>query len=195
MADTGRSDTGRSDTGRRHAGPSDGGAPMGAGFDPKPHAYDPWRQPEYFEGVTERRVIAFLIDLVVIMVPVALATIFIFLLGIFTLGLGFLLFTLLHPATVIWVLAYYGITMGGRWSATVGMRAVDLQVRTWYGAPCYVLLGAVHGLAFWVTVMTLSPLVVVVGLLNGRRRLLHDFVLGTVIVNNERRAAFLRGPR
>lgn len=184
MADTGRSDTQRSGA----------GTPTGAGADPKPHAYDPWRQPEYFEGVTERRVIAFLIDLVVITVPVAFAAMFIFLLGIFTLGLGFLLFALLRPATAIWVLAYYGMTMGGPQSATVGMRAVDLQVRTWYGAPCYLLLGAVHGLAFWVTVMTLSPLVVVVGLLNGRRRLLHDFVLGTVVVNNERRAAFLRRP-
>lgn len=166
--------------------------PAGEGFDLRPHAFDPWRQPEYFLGVPERRVIAFLIDLVVISVPVVLAVMFIFVFGIVTLGLGFVLFALLPPATAIWALFYYGITMGGPRSATIGMRAVDLQVRTWYGAPCYFLLGAVHALVFWLTVTTLSPLVAVVGLLNDRRRLLHDFVLGTVVVNNEHRAAELR---
>ena len=34
----------------------------------------------------------------------------------------------------------------------------------------------------------LSPFVVLVGLFNGRRRLLHDFVLGTVVINNSVRA-------
>jgi hypothetical protein len=29
----------------------------------KPHAYDPFSNPEYFEGVLARRMIAFLIDL------------------------------------------------------------------------------------------------------------------------------------
>jgi uncharacterized RDD family membrane protein YckC len=43
-----------------------------------------------------------------------------------------------------------------------------------------------------VTISTLTPLVLVVGLLNDRRRLLHDFLLGTVVINNERRAALLR---
>lgn len=162
------------------------------GFDLRPHAFDPWRQPEYFRGVPERRVIAFVIDLVCIAVPVALAFMFIFALGIVTLGLGFVLLALLPPATAVWALFYYGITMGGPWSATLGMRAVDLEIRTWYGAPCYFLLGAVHALVFWLTITSLSPLVAAVGLLNDRRRLLHDFLLGTVVVNTARRAAALR---
>lgn len=165
------------------------------GFDLGPHAFDPRRQPECFRGVAERRVIAFLIDLVVITVPVAFASMFIFLFGIVTLGLGFVLFALVPAATAIWALFYYGLTMGGPWSATVGMRAVDLEVRTTSGAPCHFLLGAIHGLLFWLTVTTLSPLVVVVGLLNDRRRLLHDFVLGTVVVNAPHRAALLRARR
>ena len=37
---------------------------------------------------------------------------------------------------------------------------------------------------FWTSVSLLTPLVLVVGLLNGRRQLLHDLVLGTVVVNN-----------
>ena len=71
-------------------------------IDIKPHAYDPITQPELFEGVLARRVIAFVIDFLVIAVPVVLAAMFIFAFGIITLGLGFALYWLLSPATVIW---------------------------------------------------------------------------------------------
>jgi uncharacterized RDD family membrane protein YckC len=174
-------------------GTSGGPRRIGFGVDViKPHLYDPLEQPEYFEGVLARRMIAFMIDLVIIMVPVAFASIFIFLFGIVTFGLGWMLFALVAPGTAIWALIYCGLTMGGSGSATLGMRAVDLEVRTWYGAPCYFLLGAVHALTFWVTISALTPLVLVVGLLNDRRRLLHDFLLGTVVINNEFRATLLR---
>jgi uncharacterized RDD family membrane protein YckC len=176
------------------AGPG-GPRPAGFGVDIKPHAYDPWLQPEYFDGVLARRVIAFVIDLAVIMTPVVFAWIFIFFFGIVTFGLGWLLFHLVAPAAAVWALFYCGATMGGPASATIGMRMVDLEVRTWYGAPCYFLLGAVHALVFWVTVSALTPLVLVVGLLNDRHRLLHDILLGTVVINSEHRAALLRhGP-
>jgi uncharacterized RDD family membrane protein YckC len=158
----------------------------------KPHAFDPVANPELFEGVLARRVIAFLIDLVIIAVPVVLAWIFILLFGFVTLGLGWALFFLISPGTVIWALVYYGMTMGGPASATIGMRAVDIEVQTWYGAPCYFLLGAIHAVAFWVLMSALTPLVLVVGLLNERRRLLHDFLLGIVVINNVHRADALR---
>jgi uncharacterized RDD family membrane protein YckC len=170
------------------------GGPRRIGFDVdiKPHAYDPFLNPEYFEGVLARRMIAFVIDLVIITVPIILVCIFIFLFGLITFGLGWGLFFLVIPGSVIWALAYCGVTMGSPASATIGMRTVDIEVRTWYGAPCYFLLGAVHAIAFWVTTSALTPLVLLVGLLNERRRLLHDFLLGTVVINNERRAALLR---
>jgi uncharacterized RDD family membrane protein YckC len=162
----------------------DGG---GSRIDIKPHAYDPVLNPEYFEGVLARRMIAFVIDLVVITVPIILACIFIFLFGLVTLGLGWGLFLLVVPGSVVWALVYCGATMGAPASATLGMRTVDIEVRTWYGAPCYFILGAVHAIAFWVTTSALTPLVLLVGLLNERQRLLHDFLLGTVVINNERR--------
>jgi uncharacterized RDD family membrane protein YckC len=173
-------------------GPGERPRQVGFGVDIKPHAYDPWLQPEYFEGVLARRMIAFIIDLAVIMVPVVFAWVFIFFFGIVTFGLGWLLFHLVPLGAALWALVYCGATMGGPASATIGMRTVDLEVRTWYGEPCYFLLGAVHALAFWVTISTLTPLVLVVGLLNDRRRLLHDFLLGTVVINDARRAALLR---
>jgi len=149
-----------------------------------PHAFDPWTQPDLFRGVLTRRVFAFLIDLVVLVVPVILVKIFIALLGVVTLGLGWALFWLVWPATVIWAIVYFGASIGGPHSATVGMRMMDLQLRTWYGSPGYFVLGATHAVLFWVTVSFLSPLVLLVGLFNGRRRLLHDIILGTVVVNS-----------
>ena len=69
-------------------------------------------------------------------IPVVFAAVFIFAVGIVTLGLGFLFYALLPPAVVMWALVYYGLTFGSPSSATIGMRVMDLEMRTWYGAPC-----------------------------------------------------------
>ncbi|MGA8974316.1 MAG: RDD family protein [Pseudolabrys sp.] len=161
-------------------------------IDIKPHAYDPATQPELFEGVLARRVVAFIVDFVIISIPVVLAAMFIFAFGIVTLGLGFALYWLLPSATVIWAIVYFGITLGGPASATLGMRVMDLEMRTWYGAPAYFVLGAVHAVAFWFTVSFFTPFVLLVAFFNERGRLLHDIILGTVIINNASRASVLR---
>jgi uncharacterized RDD family membrane protein YckC len=149
-------------------------------------------QPELFEGVLARRVVAFIIDFIVISIPVVLAAMFIFAFGIVTLGLGFALYWLLPTATVIWAIVYFGATLGGPRSATIGMRVMDLEMRTWYGAPGYFVLGAVHAIAYWFTVSFFTPFVLLVAFFNERRRLLHDIMLGTVIINNATRASRLR---
>lgn len=163
--------------------------------DMRPHAFDPWEQPELFRGVLTRRVFAFLIDLLILSVPVVLAVLFIAVFGLVTLGLGWALFWLVSPASVIWAIFYYGMTLGGQRSATVGMRMMDLEMRTWYGEPSYFLLGATHAVVYWISVSVLSPLVLLVGLFNSRRRLLHDAVLGTVVINTSVRSAISPQPR
>jgi uncharacterized RDD family membrane protein YckC len=179
------SDSGWGNTGG--AWRSDGGVP--------PHAFDPWLQPELFRGVLTRRVFAFLIDIVVLAIPVILACLFIVVFGVVTLGLGWALFWLVSPASVIWALIYYGASLGGPHSATLGMRVMDLELRTWYGAPGYFVLGAMHAVLFWISVSVLSPLVLLVGLFNGRRRLLHDIVLGTVVINSSVRTQVAQSAR
>jgi uncharacterized RDD family membrane protein YckC len=161
----------------------------------QPHAFDPWTQPELFRGVLTRRMFAFLIDLVVLSIPVILGYLFIGVFGLITLGLGWALFWLAWPASVIWAVIYYGASLGGPHSATIGMRMMDLQLRTWYGAPSYFVLGAMHAIVFWVSVSFLTPLVLLVGLFNGRRRLLHDIVLGTVVINSSVRAPVAQSAR
>jgi len=165
---------------------------IGLSVEVKPHAYDPAREPELFEGVLARRVVAFLIDLIIISVPLIFLAIFIFIFGLVTLGLGWFLFFLMSPIAVIWALVYYGMTFGSPASATIGMRVVDIEMRTWYGTPCYFVLGAVHVIMFWLTVSFLTPFILLVGLFNDRRRLLHDMLVGTTVINNEARASALR---
>ena len=171
-----------------YSGSTNTGGGWSGGPDVQPHAFDPYLEPELFRGVLTRRVFAFIIDVIVLSVPVILGVVFIAVFGLVTLGLGWALFWLVSPASVIWALVYYGATLGGPHSATIGMRVMDLELRTWYGAPGYFLLGAMHAVLFWISVSVLSPFVLLVGLFNGRRRLLHDFVLGTVIINNSVRA-------
>jgi uncharacterized RDD family membrane protein YckC len=165
---------------------------IGLTIEVKPHAYDPATSPELFEGVLARRLVAFFIDLVILVVPVLFAGLFIFLFGIVTFGIGWVLFWLLSPAAVIWALVYYGITFGSPASATIGMRMMDLEMRTWYGAPAYFVLGAVHAIVYWISVSVLTPFILLVGFFNERRRLLHDIVVGTIVINNDVRAAALR---
>src|SRR5712671_746057 len=105
----------------------------------QPHAFDPLTQPELFRGVLTRRVFAFLIDLVVLSIPVILACMFVAVFGLLTLGLG-------------WVL-------------------------------------------FWLSVSMLTPLVLLLGLFNGRRRLLHDLILGTIVINSSVRTQVAQAAR
>jgi uncharacterized RDD family membrane protein YckC len=168
---------------------------IGLSVDVKPHAYDPVISPELFEGVLPRRVLAFIIDAVIIALPMLLATIFIVILGLVTFGLGWLLFWLWSPAAAIWAICYYGFTFGSPASATIGMRVMDLEMRTWYGAPAYFVLGAAHAVVFWISVSFLTPLILLVALFNNRRRLLHDMVVGTIVINNPVRAQALRQAR
>jgi uncharacterized RDD family membrane protein YckC len=143
-------------------------------------AYDPRTQPELFDGVMSKRIIAFLVDAVLIVALMIPAALVVFVLGVVTLGIGWLLF----PALFILVaLGYVGLTLGGPASATPGMRMAGVEMRTWSGAPMFSLLAIIHALLFWFSVSFLTPFVLLVGLFTSRRQLLHDLLLGTVVVN------------
>ena len=144
-------------------------------------AYDPDTQPELFEGVLSKRIVAFLIDALIIMALMVPAALLVAVLGIVTLGIGWLLFL---PLFALVALGYVALTLGGPASATVGMRLAGLEMRTWSGAPMFALLAIIHALVFWFSVGLLTPLVLLVGLFTRRRQLLHDLLLGTVVLNS-----------
>jgi uncharacterized RDD family membrane protein YckC len=100
--------------------------------------------------------------------------------GIITLGLAWLLFGAVFPLVAI---TYTALGLSSPASATIGMRVMGLEMRLWYGARPYFALAAVHVILFYVLVTILTPLVLLVGLFNDRRRLLHDLLIGTVVIN------------
>ncbi|WP_310620538.1 RDD family protein [Flexibacterium corallicola] len=143
-------------------------------------AFDPYLQPALFDGVRTKRIFAFFIDVIAILILTVIASVFVFFLGIFTLGLGFFLYAFLWQAVAI---TYTAFTLGGPDAATPGMKAMGIEMRLWYGDKPYPLLAAVYAILFWISITFLTPLVLLVSLLNGQKRLLHDLVLGTVVIN------------
>lgn len=154
---------------------ADGGAAEG-----RDEVFDPRMSPELYDSVRTRRSLAFLIDVVLISMLTLVAAVFVFLLGIVTLGLGWLLFPALWPGMAI---LYHLIVFVGGASATPGMRLMGLEMRLWYGPRVYALLGLMHAVLFYVSVTFLTPFVLLFSLVSDQKRLLHDLVLGTVVVD------------
>jgi uncharacterized RDD family membrane protein YckC len=144
-------------------------------------AFDPAAHPELFDGVLSKRIVAIIIDAILIVALMIPAALVVLVLGVVTLGLGWLLF---GPLFALVALGYVAFTLGGPASATIGMRMAGLEMRTWSGAPMFALLAVIHALAFWFSIGLLTPLILLVGLFTPRHQLLHDLLIGTVVVNS-----------
>jgi uncharacterized RDD family membrane protein YckC len=142
--------------------------------------YHPDTQPDLFDGILSKRIVAFIIDAVLIVALMIPAGLLVLILGFVTLGIGWLLFPPLFAAVA---LIYIGLTLGGPGSATPGMRIAGVEVRTWSGQKVFPLLAVMHALLFWFSVGLFTPLVLLVGLFTRRRQLLHDLLLGVVALN------------
>jgi len=136
------------------------------------------KSADAYDGVIAARCVAFLADLLVLAIVLIAVNILFLILGILTLGL-------LWPGaalTPLIALAYFTLTLGGRHSATPGMRWQGIELRTWDGRRPGYLQGALQTILFYITTAAITPLVLVVPLFNERRRCLHDYLCGTVFV-------------
>jgi len=142
---------------------------------------EPATHPELFDGVLGRRAVAYLIDVCVIGTIMIAAWIVFALLTVLSFGL-------LGPG--LWFLfgliplAYYTLLVGGRHSATVGMRLLDLELRSWDGERPVFLQALAHAALFYITVGATGCLILLFALINKRRRTLHDVLSGTLIVRS-----------
>ena len=143
--------------------------------------YDPSIHPELFEGTLSKRIIAFICDAIIVGLLMIPAALIVFLLGIVTLGIAWFLYGGLFA---IVALGYVALTLGGPASATVGMRWAGVELRAWDGGPSSPILAVIHSLFFWFSIGLLTPLVLLVGLFTAKRQLLHDLLLGTMVVNS-----------
>jgi uncharacterized RDD family membrane protein YckC len=147
---------------------------------PGQFVYDAETQPDLFEDILSKRIIAFIFDAILIVLLMVPAALLVLVLGVFTLGIGWLLFP---PLFALVGLGYVALTLGGPASATLGMRLAGVQMRTWSGQRMFPVLAILHALIFWFSVSILTPFILLVGLFTERRQLLHDLLLGVVALN------------
>ncbi|TPK95242.1 RDD family protein [Mesorhizobium sp. B2-4-12] len=131
-----------------------------------------------YEGVRTRRVLAFVLDYVIVALLTIPFAILVFFLGLLTLGLGWMLFGILVPAVAI---LYIWNTLGSADQATTGMKMMGIRLDRLDGRPIDGLTAVVHSVLFWAGNVILSPLVLLVTLVADRKRTLHDLLLGTVV--------------
>jgi len=141
-------------------------------------SHDPLLHPELYEGVALRRMLAFAVDLAIIgavlFVPWMIAM-FVFVISIGLIALPMAL------GSVLFVVLYDVLTVGGPASATPGMRAFGLKVIAWSGAKPDNLQALLMSALYW-AISSWSVLPLAVALLNPRWRCAHDFLSGTVVV-------------
>ncbi len=136
---------------------------------------------EQLSGVRTARILAFLIDyLLVALFSVPFAFI-IGILGLLTLGLAWALYAIL-PATV--AIIYLALTMGGPNQATIGMGMMGIKIKKLEGGRVDPFLAILHGVLFWL--FAAFPLLLLVTFFSSRKRLLHDVLLGTYVVRVDR---------
>ncbi len=136
-----------------------------------------------YDGVRTRRVLAFCIDYLIVFLLLIPVGILVFLFGILTLGLGWLLFGILGPLVA---LIYVWTTLGGRRQATKGMQWMGIRLERLDGGRIDGMLAVVHSVLFWAGNVILTPLILLATLFLDRKRTLHDLLLGTVVVRSDR---------
>ena len=140
---------------------------------------DPAVRPELFAGLLRRRIAAYLVDALCIGAIMA------------AVWLVFLLVTLLSLGRFtpsVWFLfglvplAYHTLLVGGPHAATFGMRAFNLTLRSVNGERPGLLQALAHAALFYLTVGMTCSLILLVALFNRRKRTVHDFLAGAVMI-------------
>ena len=152
----------------------------------RPALPDPTTAPELFAGVLGRRVMAYIIDLALMIAFMAMLFVVGLILSIFPLGLGAVALPLIIPVVIV---AYYTLTLGSPMRATVGMWMFDLVLTPTRGRPLDGWKILIHPVVFWVTVWIAWPVSLAIALFTPRREMVQDLVTGTLMV---RRSPMIR---
>jgi len=143
---------------------------------------DPVRDPQFYEGVPLRRLVAFLIDLAVILMIDLAVFAALALLGLVTFGFAWMLVGFAWFAIGFF---YRVWTLGSGASATPGMRLTGIEIRNAAGRRLSMNEAAVHtgGLYFAMFFLPLQLISVLMMAFGPRGRGLHDLPLGSAAIN------------
>ena len=138
--------------------------------------------PRATDGTLGRRFLAYLIDLAVIFMLWGVLWLAIAILGVLTLGLGWLLFGLLPFTAII----YNAVTISGPAQGTIGMRLAGVRVvDATSGGRVSFIAAAAHALLFYVALGAAALLWiadVLFGFVRPDRRLARDLITNVVFV-------------
>ena len=138
---------------------------------------DPEMQPEFYDGVPTKRLLAWVVDMIVIV-------------GLCLLILPFTVFTgiFFFPFLLLVVGFIYRVITLTTGSATWGMRLMGMELRTLRDAPFDFGTALFHtlGYSFSVAMAPLQFISIVLMCVTDRKQGLSDMVLGTVAVNRRR---------
>lgn len=137
----------------------------------------------FYEGVRSRRVLAFLIDYLLVFLLCIPVAILIAIFGVLTLGLGWALYAVMFPLVA---LLYVAKTLGGPQQATKGMQMMNIKLVRLDGTRIDSLFAIVHSVLFWGLNVVLTPLILLATLVLDRKRTVHDLLLGTVVIRADR---------
>jgi len=147
--------------------------------DRRTHLPDPTTAPELFEGILPRRVFAYIVDVAIMAALVVVVSVFGGVVGFFTFGLGWLALVFVIPLVI---LGYYAATLGSPSRATIGMRYMDLVLTPTRGAPLDGWKIMIHPIVFWITWWIAWPVSLAIALFTPRREMVHDLIVGTLMV-------------
>jgi uncharacterized RDD family membrane protein YckC len=135
---------------------------------------DPETQSTFYEHVPTKRLVAFVIDLVIIVLLAAVIVPFTAFTGVF-----------FFPFLVAVVSFSYRVVTLARRSSTVGMRIMGIEFRTAKGERFTLGLAFFHTALFtlWGTTVLLQMISIVVMLTTSRKQSLSDVILGTAAIN------------
>jgi uncharacterized RDD family membrane protein YckC len=136
-----------------------------------------------YDGVRTRRILACVVDYLIVGLLTIPFAILVLVLGLLTLGLGWMLFSVLVPAVAA---LYIWNTLGGPNQATVGMKMMGIRLDRLDGGRIDGPTAVAHTVLFWAGNVILTPLVLLVTLFADRKRTLHDLLLGTVVTRSDR---------
>lgn len=142
---------------------------------------DPVSAPELFDGLLTRRVVAYFIDVALMGGIVVVLGVIGFVLGFLTLGLSLLSLVFVIPAAIV---LYYAVTLGSPKRATVGMQTMDIVLTPTRGKPLDGWMAVLHALIFWVTAWISLPVSLIFALFTPRRQMIHDLIVGTLMVRH-----------
>jgi uncharacterized RDD family membrane protein YckC len=145
----------------------------------QPRTYPPGPPAAALDGVRSRRVLAVLLDLIMITLLAIVFLVVLLVLGIVTFGLTWYLIPPLFPTIAV---IYNGLTISGWRRATPGMRAMDLEMRMMDGGRVPFVNAAAHVVLFYLSWTLLTPLILLVSLFSREKRCLHDMLAGVVVV-------------